>query len=226
MGLGGLGAVLGGSGALGTIGLGTGIALGDMFMQERTNRAQQDMFNHGLSWQREYAMNKYKYTTADMRAAGLNPLLAVTKGIGTGSTGAPGVPGLKAPRFDPQRMVAFAQMEQMRAATAREVATAKQIGETTKGQEIANTAAKMRLEKERMGSDFYKDVNELRDQAETAGKKAMHFLGTTARDVKNRWNYIYQDWEERKKGSPKQKKDNKKVYIGINKDKPLRIFRK
>lgn len=44
--------------------------------QQSANEAQQDMLERQIEWQREVLQNKVQWNVADMRAAGLNPMLA------------------------------------------------------------------------------------------------------------------------------------------------------
>lgn len=48
--------------------------------------------NKNLQFQREMAKNKYRWAVKDMRAAGLNPILAATKGVSAGGPAGTAIP--------------------------------------------------------------------------------------------------------------------------------------
>lgn len=161
--------------------------LGNLFMQERTNRQQRAMFDQNMNLQR----NKYTIAVDDMKNAGLNPLLAISKGISAPGGGVP-IPSLKAPNIDPNMLLVRANLAATRAATAKTLKEENFIDERTEGQRIANAAAAETLHRKETEGSIFQRLNEI-------------LQGNSARDFSNRVRYYLQDaWEKQQKNWDEQ----------------------
>jgi len=170
---------------LGTVG-GTALNLGaNMIMQKDAQ-----------SFQKHSAKQQYQWAVKDMRQAGLNPILAATGGfggakVGSGSGSSVGSQDIMGGAQKSSSAALNKQLlDQSAATTAKEAASAAHLASMKAGQDIANSAAAYRLQQEKLKGGLYKSMNE------TGIPKLNQWFSNSARDVKNRLGYIYQDLME------------------------------
>ena len=171
----------GGSSALDMANFGMDLSFG---VYDRAVGNKQYSRSHDLA--NDIAKKKYRWAVKDMYAAGLNPILAMTKGISAGGPTGPGqsypapmnatAKGLERAQAElarKQREVQDAEIGlkgdqggAARAAAARDKAQAELLAEQMEGVRISNARERERMEKEGFFGSVFKPIRNLLDSVQ------------------------------------------------------------
>ncbi len=177
---------------------GAGLSLaGGLFGGSKRDKSAKQMAEAQMAFQREVLQNKHQWEVGDLRAAGLNPILSATSGMGGGASGgatytpenyvgdavnsavAAFAKVTEAALADVKKDVEEVKVGQTAAATAREVAETALVEEKTKSEPFAR-------------SKMSSETNFLDEQANSA--KTLQHLQTVQAAVENmRGHNIAQD---------------------------------
>ena len=135
--------------ALGTAALGLGSAAMDYFGQKATNQANLDIAREQMAFQERMSNTSHQREVADLKAAGLNPILSATKGATTPG-GASANMINPAPKIDPSMIIgiekAKADISKTKAETLVAGETAKNLIEQNKNLGAQNVLLKQQAE--------------------------------------------------------------------------------
>lgn len=107
-------------GGIGTQSVIDSIIAGSEFVADNAwNFVGQSNYKRNFQYQKHYDRNKYQIAVDDMRRSGLNPILAVSKGVGGGSVTTPSQPNFRQTRLSE------------RYAALRQAHSAAKVAETT-----------------------------------------------------------------------------------------------
>lgn len=140
----------------GPVGSAVGTALGGAIDQNRRDKVGQEAATTAFERQQILRQTSYQDTMADLRAAGLNPMLAFSQG----PTGTPGVSQANLPSMAPASMQAAAAMTQADAATVSSAASASQA-ETARKQMESNVKLQEQQTKTEMAKAGMAEVEEM-----------------------------------------------------------------
>lgn len=195
---------------------------GNNIMQIRENRYARNQARHA-------AKNAYQWATADMRKAGLNPILAATGGLKPASYSGGGS-GTNLKDYDwNQAALNFYTAKQMKEVTKKVEEERELVAAQKAGVQLDNRGKSLDLQRREFQESYWKGANKLRDWV---AENVFGGIESTAKSVKEKYQKYkgkvekyMKDWREGKTDKYYKDRGSYKGYIKRNKGPKVHIYK-